>query len=275
MLTIGRKPLLIFLGLLWGAFLNGGAVVGQGISVSPSRIFFEGQPGETVSQIITFGNSSANEFNFIPAIKDWERDSVGTKIYFPVGHLEQSNGSWLSLSENTVRLNPGETKEVTLTMTIPEQAIAPLLTHSMVFFTQVNEQRASVQTGTIGLNVLLEVGIQVYHNSGALSSGELEFLAFEDMGNVRRGTDSVRRMPIKIKNHGDVNKDAYVRFELTNMETGEEIPLTSVAIAMLPKAEQWINLDLPADLRGRYLAVAILDAGGQYDLKIAEKEVIY
>lgn len=82
-------------------------------------------------------------------------------------------------------------------------------------------------------------------------------------------------MMVKVKNTGQINKDAYVRFELTNIETGEEIPVKSIAVAMLPEAEQWIQLDLPATLKGRYLAVAILDAGAQYDLKIAEKEITY
>ncbi len=83
-------------------------------------------------------------------------------------------------------------------------------------------------------------------------------------------------MDIHVKNTGQINKDAYVRFELTNTETGEEIPIKAVAIAMLPSSDQWVQIDLPEKLAaGRYLAVAILDAGSQYDLKIAEKEITY
>ncbi|MNM80136.1 hypothetical protein D3C81_920870 [compost metagenome] len=52
--------------------------------------------------------------------------------------------------------------------------------------------------------------------------------------------------------------------------------MDAVAIAMLPDSEQWVRVDLPHKLApGRYLAVAILDAGSQYDLKIAEKEITY
>jgi hypothetical protein len=37
-----------------------------------------------------------------------------------------------------------------------------------------------------------------------------------------------------------------------------------------------VQIDLPEKLAaGHYLAVAILDAGSQYDLKIAEKEITY
>lgn len=146
----------------------------------------------------------------------------------------------------------------------------------MLFFTQVKEQKAALQNG-LNMNVLIEVGIQIYHTPSGLNPGDLEFLAFEDRHNTPSQTGrSVRRMDVHVKNTGQINKDAYVRFELTNTETGEEIPIKAVAIAMLPSADQWVQIDLPEKLAAeRYLAIAILDAGSQYDLKIAEKEITF
>jgi P pilus assembly chaperone PapD len=247
----------------------------QGISVSPSRIFFKGEAGQTVSQVISFSNASTSEFYFVANIKDWDRDSLGVKQYYPMGQREQSNGSWLSLSDNTVALAPGETKSVNLSITIPTNSKPQELTNSMLFFTQVKEQKDHLQHG-VNMNILLEIGIQVYHTPNGMMPGDLEFLAFEDKGmSIKEADQQVRKMLVKIKNTGQINKDAYVRFELTNIESGEEIPVKSIAVAMLPHAEQWIELNLPATLKGRYLAVAILDAGTQYDLKIAEKEITY
>ena len=247
----------------------------QGISVSPSRIFFKGEVGQTVSQVISFSNASTSEFYFVANIKDWDRDSLGVKQYYPMGQREQSNGSWLSLSDNTIALAPGETKSVNLSITIPKNSRPQELTNSMLFFTQVKEQKDQLQHG-VNMNILLEIGIQVYHTPNGMMPGDLEFLAFEDKGmSTKEADQQVRKMLVKIKNTGQINKDAYVRFELTNIESGEEIPVKSIAVAMLPHAEQWIELNLPATLKGRYLAVAILDAGTQYDLKIAEKEITY
>ncbi|MFD1771585.1 hypothetical protein [Sphingobacterium suaedae] len=249
-------------------------VFGQGISVSPSRVFFKGEAGQTVSQAITFQNGSNGTLDFVAQFKDWDRDSLGVKRYYPTGGGRHSNAEWLSLSESTLRLAPGESKSVVLSMTIPLANHAPLLTNSMLFFTQANEQSKMIRQG-VAVNVLLEVGIQVYHVPSGLTAGDLEFLAFEDRGRIEQAGRVVRRMAVKVKNTGQINKDAYVRFELTSIESGAEIPVKAVAVAMLPEAEQWIQLDLPADLTGRYLAVAILDAGRQYDLKVAEKEITY
>jgi len=259
---------IFILSTIWG-----GEAVGQGLSVAPSRIFFKGKPGQTVTESITFTNNSDKPFTFTSVIKDWERDSLGTKVYHPVGKLKESNGNWLSLSESTIILQPGQTKQVALNMQITKDATA--LTHSMVFFTQANEQKKIDTQVKIGLNVLLEVGVQVYHVPDGLLPGTLEFLAFEDRGIKKKDTALVRAMSIKVKNNGQLHKDAYVRFELTNIETGEEITIKPIAIAMLPYAVQSIHLELPGNLKGRFLAVSILDAGSQYSLKVAEKEITY
>lgn len=251
-------------------------VHGQGISISPSRIFFTGEAGQTVSQPITFSNTSTGTLSFVANLKDWDRDSLGSKRYYATGNNTGSNASWLTLSENTVQLAPGETKVVNLSMTIPDNMATKRQRHSMLFFTQVKEQKAAQANG-LHMNVLIEVGIQVYHTPTGLKSGDLEFLAFEDKGavTVQQG-QAARRMEVKVKNTGQINKDAYVRFELTNIATGEETSVDALPIAMLPDSEQWVRVNLPHKLApGRYLAVAILDAGSQYDLKIAEKEIIY
>jgi P pilus assembly chaperone PapD len=109
-------------------------VYGQGISISPSRIFFTGEPGQTVSQVITFSNTSNAELNFVANLKDWDRDSIGVKKYYSPGQKQQSNAAWLTLSENTVRLAPGETKSVNLSMTIPKNPAPQQLSNAMLFF---------------------------------------------------------------------------------------------------------------------------------------------
>ncbi|MFC6102076.1 COG1470 family protein [Olivibacter domesticus] len=248
----------------------------QGISISPSRIFFKGIPGETVQEMITLTNSSSIPFNFTTGLKDWYRDSIGRKVYSDPGTANHSNSQWLKLSESTINLNPNETKRIAVSLTVPQDSSANSLTNSMLFFTQMKEQnKVSKERKQLGVNVLLEVGVQIYHIPSGLTSGELDFLAFEDRGAISIAADSFRRVALKVKNTGKINKDAQVRFELTNMQTGKEIPIKTTAIAMLPEAVQWIYVDLPLSLKGKYLGVAILDAGNNYELRVAEKEIRY
>lgn len=247
---------------------------GQGFSVSPSRVFFTGNPGETTSQTINFGNTSKAPISFTTRIQDWTRDSVGVKVYYEGGTQPSSNAKWLSIASNSIVIQPGEQKKVIISMQIPQDA--KQLTHSMIFFTQVNEQQAQKNTGTgIGINLLLEVGVQAYYVPKGLNAGEIEFMSFDDRGAFDDGKIKCRRMALKIHNTGSLNKDAFIKVELTNKETGEEIKIDPKSIAMLPNSTQTVLLDLPANLKGKFLVVALIDAGSVYDLKVAEKEIIY
>jgi hypothetical protein len=248
--------------------------MGQGFSVSPSRLTFTGNPGETVAQTISLSNTSQAILNFSTRVQDFDRDSLGNKNYYDPGTRPSSNAKWLSMSSTAVRLLPGETKKLNISMAVP--ATAKSITQSMIFFTQVKDE-ASKSTGikSIGVSILMEMGVQVYYTPNGLNAGELEFQAFEDRGTVTNGKEQLRKLMIKIHNNGDVNKDAFVRLELTNKETGEEHKIEPASIALLPNATQWVTFHLPVKLTGKFLAVALLDAGTAYDLKIAEKEIIY
>jgi hypothetical protein len=248
--------------------------MGQGFSVSPSRLSFTGNPGETVAQTISLSNTSQSILTFSSRIQDFDRDSLGNKSYYDAGTRPSSNAKWLSMSSTSVKLLPGETKKLNISMAIP--AVAKSNTQSMMFFTQVKDPSSAAVGGkSIGVSILMEMGVQVYYTPNGLNSGDLEFLAFEDRGIVSDGKVQMRKLMVKIHNTGDINKDAFVRLELTNKETGEEHKIDPASIAMLPNATQWVTFNLPIKLSGTFLAVALLDAGAAYDLKIAEKEITY
>jgi hypothetical protein len=63
--------------------------------------------------------------------------------------------------KNTVRLAPGETKSVNLSMTIPKNPAPQQLSNTMLFYT--SERTKSRTRNGLNMNVLIEVGIQVYH----------------------------------------------------------------------------------------------------------------
>lgn len=248
--------------------------MGQGFSLSPSRLFFTGNPGETVSQTLTFGNSTNNTVSYVAHIQDFDRDSTGNKVYYESNTKPFSNAGWISFSTSSIVVAPGENKQVVVTLNIPPGS--KKLTNSMIFFTQVKEQQqTAAKARSFGVNVLIELGVQVYYSPNGISAGEFEFLAFNDLGIYDNKKQKTRRLALKIHNNGAINKDAFIRFELTNKETGEEIKIEPTTIAMLPDAAQLVYLDLPTDLKGKYLVIALLDAGSAYDLKVAEKEITY
>lgn len=249
------------------------SVAGQGVSMSPTRLFFSGKPGETVTKTVLMNNSSTNDYTVSINYKDWERDKNGTKVYFEPGTLKQSNTSWISTLENTLRLPPESTTEVQVTMQIPEEVSDVDVTNSMLFFTQLPGQsdRASVQSG-IGIITLFEFGLHIYYTPQGNDIKSLEITNIEE---ISKEDDSSRKVAVFITNDGNVVNDATVEFELTNTDSGAEIKLEPKPISMIPGTNQMVQFTLPEDISGNYFGVTIIKMAGTNDLRVGEKNFVF
>ncbi|KIO76137.1 hypothetical protein TH53_16600 [Pedobacter lusitanus] len=149
-----------------------------------------------------------------------------------------------------------------------------LSSNSMLFFTQTNARLPqSEDKAGFGIRISLELGVQLFYLPNDGKPGVLNFLAFDYQTVVDQGKN-LHRLAVKFENTGEINKDGYVRFELTNKETGEEIKIKPVPIAIMPKDFQWVYYTMEKELLpGEYLGVAILDAGENYNLKVAERDI--
>jgi hypothetical protein len=241
----------------------------QGISMSPTRLFFTGSPGEIVSQPVILSNSSDVDYVFNVNTKDWKREEDGNKVYLDAGSLEKSNAKWISTTESSVNLPAKTNKEIIVTMTIPLDATTSGVTNSMLFFTQIGKQKdnADKQTG-IGIIALFEFGLHIYCTPPNNSTQSLEIMSIEEISDE---TTIFQKVAIGIENDGNVINDASVELEFTNTSTGEEIKLNPVNISMLPGTKQVVNFNVPEGLAGTYLGVAIIKMAGTNDLRVGEK----
>lgn len=250
------------------------------LAASPARLFYTGAAGQAVVQTVRLSNTGTSPMTLKASLRDWERDSLGVKLYYAAGTLARSNAGWLRLSTDVVELAPGQEKTVTVTMYIPADVSPQQLKNSMLFFTQINEQNKQAAGNKnqkqVAISVRFEVGIHIYFTPPGLSKKELNFVAFDDRGKVTTTEGRVKRLALTIKNTGEVATEAQLHLEITDAATGEEFKFPERPIAMLPGADQVIYINVPAKLAGRSLvAVAMLDSGAAIDLKVAEKAFKY
>ena len=66
------------------------SILAQSISMSPTRLFFTGNPGEKVTQTVTLQNSSDKDYVFNLNYKDWVREEDGNKVYLEAGSSKTS-----------------------------------------------------------------------------------------------------------------------------------------------------------------------------------------
>lgn len=244
-------------------------LLAQSISMSPTRLFFTGNPGEKVSQPVVLHNSSDKEYVFNINYKDWVREEDGNKVYADSGSLETTNASWVSTVENSVTIPAGTTKEILVTMQIPANASKSAVTNSMLFFTQLPRQsdQARVQNG-IGIITLFEVGLHIYYTPPA---NNIKSLEITNIAEIVKENGQNRKVAVSINNDGNVVNDATVEFELTNTETGAEIKLPPTSISMLPGTNQVVQFALPEKISGTHLGVTIIKMAGSNDLRVGEK----
>ena len=241
----------------------------QGVSMSPTRLFFTGKPGEIVTQTVVMHNNSESDYIFNINTKDWNREEDGVKVYFDPGILKNTNSGWISTLQNNINLPGKSTQEVVVTMKIPADASKAELTNSMLFFTQIGKQKDELKLDKgIGIIALFEFGLHIYYTPPTNSTISLDIMNIEAKFNKMDETQSVS---IRVVNDGNVVNDAAVELELTNAETGEEIKLLPINISMMPGTHQTITHKLPKNIKGKHLGVVIVKMAGTNDLRIGEK----
>jgi hypothetical protein len=268
--------LLLLLPLL--IFASQHNLLAQEISVSPARIFFnEAGSTPTHSQQVLLHNSSSEAVIFKSSLSDWKRDSLGNKIYYPASSQPLSNASWVEVQPNIVSIPAHSKQEITVILHVPAGASTkPDLTHSMLFLTQLNAQPAKAVTNgrtNIGVMVKLEFGIHIYYTPQVTEQRNLEFLDVSEKA-VTIDKKKIHRLKVKVKNQGNVVTDGFLKFEITEKESGKELKFPEKPVSMLPGDEQTFYLDMPSGLKGSFLVVALLDSGEQNNLKVAKKDIL-
>ncbi|ACU07224.1 hypothetical protein FIC_00771 [Flavobacteriaceae bacterium 3519-10] len=248
------------------------SLLAQSISMSPTRLFFTGNPGEKVTQTVTLQNSSDKDYVFNLNYKDWVREEDGNKVYLDAGSSKISNAAWVSTLENSVTVPAGAKKEITVTMQIPANA-PKSVTNSMLFFTQLPQQadQARVQNG-IGIITLFEVGLHIFYTPPGNSVKSLDIT---NIAEVSTDNSAGRKVAVSIQNDGNTINDATVEFELTDTDTGKEIKLPAISISMLPNTNQVVKFSLPENISGNFLGVAIIKMAGSNDLRVGEKNFTF
>lgn len=209
-------------------------------------------------------------------LKDWERDSLGTKQYLPASSTNHSNASWIHYSPSQLTIAPGETKALDVQLKAPQNATA--FTNSMLFLTQINKQdtlyRRDANGKGMGIIIKLEVGIHIYNATPALNpTKDINFLRLKEIPST---VDSLRQFETVLKNQGEDYADVTIGFNLTEVSTGQKYNLAPSKISMLPGAAQAIKFQFPSQLpKGTYQIVVMADAGDNSALQIAKKQISY
>lgn len=242
----------------------------QNLGVHPTTIEFKLSGGQTESQAIHLSNSSPKKVQFRLYLNDWLRDTVGGHFYAPPSTLPNSATRWVTLDKNFVELDPGKSTDVTVRLSVPDSATATAqMTWSMLFIETVEEQTALQDKGAqAAVKNLLRIGVHIYQTPPSLTEKSVKVI---DLKPVPK-TNNVYQ--VLCANTGKVMVECRSYLELAALSDGKKTKLDPVEFPMFPGQRRYVAFELPKGLpKGKYSALAVLDAGEDVSLEAIETEI--
>lgn len=237
-----------------------------GISVSPPRVYYTLNPGETGSQKVLVSNvSREHPLNLSLTLGDWEYDNYGNNLMFAPDTLDNSCAGWLSLPGGMyMTLEPGENREVDLTMAVPAELDRDAnVQTAMLFITQMNPVDG-VDTQGAAIKINVRQGIKIYRKGGTpeIRKVEIENLAYD------KETNS---LALFFSNGGNIWINGRVSTSLFNQTTGKESNVEAIDFYTMPGDRRIMQILFPHELeKGRYTATVMLDYGDRTTIEAAE-----
>ncbi len=226
----------------------------QGLTAIPPRLEITAKPGQVLTKEIKIRNESKNEKTISTSIRDFiVTDDLGTPLQ--IENTDQSMNrwtaaSWIQISPTNLKLKPGETKSLVLTVITPDNAL-PGGHYAMVLHTPNNDlslsqSGASVQTN-VGTLVYITVPGDITQNA---SIKEFSAPKFSEYGPIDFKTIITNLSDIHITPAGAINvyntfglKNAQINLDNTNIfpSTSREFTSTLNRKLMFGRYKAQIN----------------------------------
>jgi P pilus assembly chaperone PapD len=244
---------LIFLAVSLSAVIPAGAQMS--IMVSPIRVEHQIKAGTNETNVIQVINTGNEPTRVSVHAGDWTMNRKGDVSLSMAGGDPGSCAGWLQLNPTDFRLDPGQTRQVRYSLSVPAEAVekgyrAAIIMEGVPRQEEGRAKKSVVLSGRIAVMAYVTVG-----------SPEIraEFQEFK----VTAGNKGIS-FKLTLANQGDVHFRIKKSFITITNSKGEEVGRVEVPdIPVLPGGTRELefkkeDMALP---KGTYLAEAILDVG--------------
>ena len=256
--------------------LAGTLVYGQSASVSPSRLYFNAETGQTQVRRITVTNNSETPQSFTISFADFSSPGTDgkTELEEP-GQNPHSASNWLSASPSLLELAAGESRDVEVILQVPDSPDANRVVWAttLVRLARERTEPPGLGEGDMGFGIMhtFQFVIHVFQTPPSVTFKDARILAFEDKGKDESGK---RTLMLHVENIGEAIIDVAAYLELTNLRTGETIRERARAFTTLPGHSRRMNFSLPESLTpGNYSVLGVVDYGDREAVIAAELNI--
>jgi P pilus assembly chaperone PapD len=222
--------------------------------VSPIRVEHQVGAGASETNVIEVRNEGSKPTRVKVYTEDWEMDSKGEVTYARAGKGPNSCAPWIQLNPMDFRMEPGQTRQIRYTLTVPNGAKDGGYRAAIVF-----EGMPLAEAGPSPRRVAVHgrIGVVFYE-----TVGRPEIKAqFQDFQVIPEKKGVAFRLTLA--NQGNVHfrvKKSWIT--LKNSQGAEVAKVEIPDIPVLPGATRELEFSKDLSLpKGAYLAEAVLDVG--------------
>lgn len=262
--ALSRLSLIIGIILVWGWKTVGAQAVWVGGELSPR---FEVAPGAVRQGSLQIHNPTALSQRVSLYLQDVVQDPTGRSAYTSPGGLDRSLAPWLELESEELTLAPGESRNVTYRIAVPESVAKPAGTYwTAIMIEPVRDAPVERDGGDAASDVArLSFGLRFRHSvvvqADFQDRGERS-LAITD-ASVRADDVGTRSavLGVNVINRGESAERGNVTLDVYDEHGVLAVRLQRPLPALLPGAGARLEWDLSDLDAGRYQAILLVDTG--------------
>lgn len=252
-----KKTVYVLLWTTWVIFCLGALPGAAQMSfvVSPIRVEHQVAAGASETNVIEVRNEGKNPARVKVYTEDWEMDRKGDVNYARAGKGPNSCATWLQLNPTDFRVDPGQTRQVRYTLTVPAGSKEGGYRAAIVF------EGVPVAAGGAGAPRMVAVhgriGVVLYEMVG---NPEIKAL-FEDFQIRPEKQGLTFKLTLANKGAGNFRiKKSWISLKSSQ---GQEVAKVEIPdVPVLPGAVRDLEFSKELNLpKGTYLAEAVLDVG--------------
>ena len=243
----------------------------KGISVSPAHFHLNIKPGQSKTYKIKINNDTESKQEFKINVYDFNMNGKGKSSFLPAGSGEFSLSKWMNVSPTFFEVKAGEKKEISFTVTIPNDETGNRAAWSIIMIEQAEARKqlqpAQKGSGTVALGVVptYAFGVFVYQNPPTVVTENVEITGFKM---ETKDENNVVYIEAENKGNGIAYCTSYI--DLTNNATGAQVRLQMKKFTIVPGLVRDFIFKLPALVPGDYTAIGVLDYEGSEEIQAAK-----
>ncbi len=246
-------------------FLMTSSVFGQDFEVAPVLVSFDANPGEIQNQTLFVRNHTNERQKFILNLTDYLLNENGTKQSVESGSTLRTLAEWLTINPAFVELNPNESAEVQLILTVPRNGFSTRW--GMIPIEVAREQVTATADKQLATGVVLIPRIVVLVKQSPRSNQNYKGTV-SGLKEVTEDGDEFKSFEAIITNEGDKVLDAKVFLALANLNTMEEQQMNPTNVTVYPDQSRKVVLTLnnkPGP--GKFALAFLMDYGHRSNIE--------